>query len=701
MLNQDKNERNSATNEYNIEINIHGTVNGNVAGINNGIMANSTSACSNGTTKYVIRPNIKDSNKESHKFIKDALDAQKDGNINVVISLIQKSIDIELEEITPDLNTIAFSKYLLVHYLLTDSRNDREVISIIDDILQTKDIEKDISFYCDVLLAKAHALSLNGEVKQARAAINIVDKKLDDEHKEESTYLHIVGQISLLEGNTDDAIYLLSKGRDNALSKYVIATSEEDKFANYQHYFAFLTSLGETYRLIHRPDLARNLWKNAVNVADEIGWLQEKVRPLFGLIECLIQYEEYDSAYIQLSNIYDIVLDSDNLDLLKRYYQLKATIQLRCNDNQWREAIDCLKNILQLSEDSNERVRILREIADIQSSHGDTSVALENLSQAKKINEINGIPKNNDLIEMQCEDIKQRTFFVDGKVRRTLSASSQNELHLIESEYNRCENEIQRLKLSLDIGIGYIDIDSDKALEWLSKTFENAQKMKDKFIASQALIGQVGILFGKRSQECEEIAERHIDSAIEMIKNLPIWEVLARAKMFKGMVVAHKENFKDAYQLFVEAQKIVESHKVEDQFLCDYISDCVDECKYILSKIKFTDIDFDTIVEEVNFMKCWYPKYKNELLHFLWYNRYEDIEKLLIASPKSKAFMITDKTCDILEWCNSLDVLFDVFSFSSETDYHTKENWTFSKFIPVPENMKSDFFNVFLVLNLT
>ena len=63
--------------------------------------------------------------------------------------------------------------------------------------------------------------------------------------------------------------------------------------------------------------------------------------------------------------------------------------------------------------------------------------------------------------------------------------------------------------------------------------------------------------------------------------------------------------------------------------------------------------------------------------------------------------MITDETCDILEWCNSLDVLFDIFSFSSETDYHTKEKWTFSEFIPVPENMKSDFFNIFLVLNLT
>ena len=94
MFNQDENERNSEANEYNIEINIHGTVNGNVAGINNGMMAHSTSACSNETTKYVIRPNIKDSNKESHKFIKEALDAQKDGNINVVISLIQKSIDI-------------------------------------------------------------------------------------------------------------------------------------------------------------------------------------------------------------------------------------------------------------------------------------------------------------------------------------------------------------------------------------------------------------------------------------------------------------------------------------------------------------------------------------------------------------------------------------------------------------------------------
>ena len=81
MLNQCKNERNSAANEYNIEINIQGTVNGNVAGINNGIMDSLISENSNGTTKHLSYLNIKDDNKEFYKFMTEELDAPKDGSL--------------------------------------------------------------------------------------------------------------------------------------------------------------------------------------------------------------------------------------------------------------------------------------------------------------------------------------------------------------------------------------------------------------------------------------------------------------------------------------------------------------------------------------------------------------------------------------------------------------------------------------------
>lgn len=700
MLKQDKNELSSISNEYNININVNGTVNGNVAGINNGIIANTTSDCTKENTTYTIRPRIKDSNRESHKLINKALEAQRDGNINVIISILRQAIDSELSESVPDLNTVAFSKYLLVHYLLADSHNDENILLIIDDILQTKDIEKDVPFYCDVLLKKAHTLFLNGQVKKARAVINIVDKLSGNEYKEESTYLQIVGQLTLLEGNTDDAVYLLSKGRDNALSKYVIAISEEDKFSNYQHYFAFLTCLGEAYRLLHRPDLSFGLWKNAVEIADEIGWVQEKVRPLLGLIECFIQYEDFNNADIKLDDLYSIIVDNDNPALLKQYYHYKATIQLQ-KGGSWREAINCFRSIFKISLNPDERVGILRTIADIQANHGDTKAALQNLEEAKKINLENGCQENNDVIDVQCNDIKQGVLFVDGQVRHTFDVPNLNDLYLLERKYNKCENAVNRLSMSLEIGKGYIDIDPDCAFGWLSKTFENASKMKDNLIAAEALIGQACILFGKQSQENERIAEKYIDTIIDMLNDIPQWEIRARAKMFKGMAEAHKENFKDAYQQFCEAKKILELHRVRDQFLFDCISDCVDECKYILSKSKFTDIDFDTIIEETNFFKSWYPKYKKDLIHFLWYNRHEDIERLLVASPKSKAFLVSDSSSEILQWCDKLNSIFDIFSFSSETDYHTNENWNFSTFIPIPKNMKSDFFNVFLVLNPT
>ncbi len=699
MKQESENEYTTLPKEHSVNINIHGTVNGNVTGTNYGTICTSSANCCNKDTTHRIRPNIKESDKESHKLLKEALDAQRAGDINVITSIIQKAIDAELEEKTPDLNTVAFSKYMLAHYLLTDSRNDKNIIPIIDEILQTKDIEKDIPFYCNVLLKKAHALFLTGEVKKARAVINIVDKKIDNDSKNKSDYLMIVGQLALYEGNIDDSISLLTKGKENALSDYVISISEEDKFSSYQHYFAFLTCLGEVYRKIHRPDLARNLWKNAIDAANNINWSQEKVRPLFGYIECLIQYEEYTDAYKHLEDIYNIVLESDNLDLLKQYYSLKATIKLQKSNDDWHDAIECFEKILEINTSSNEKINILRIIADIHASHGDTNSALQHLEQAKKIKDDNDILQNYDSIEKQANDIKKSIHFVDGKVRYLPSAPTKSELKLIESKCDQCENAILRLKMLLELGIGYIDLNPDCAYEWLSKAYENASKMKDNLIAAKALIGQACILFGKQSQESEELAEKFIDLAIDITKNIPMWEIRARAKMFKGMATAHKENFKNAYNLFLEAKHIIDYHKTGDQLLRDYITDYIDECEYILSKTKFSDIDFDNIVDEIKFMKNWYPKYKKDLLHFLWYNRHEDIEKLVIASPKSKAFLISDDQNDILEWCNSLNSLFDIFCFTSETDYHTEPNWNFSKFIPVPKNMKSKFFNTFMVLH--
>lgn len=191
-----------------------------------------------------------------------------------------------------------------------------------------------------------------------------------------------------------------------------------------------------------------------------------------------------------------------------------------------------------------------------------------------------------------------------------------------------------------------------------------------------------------------------IDNAIDIMRNIPIWDVRARAIMFKGLWASHKENFKEAYQYFNDAKQIIDAHKVKEQSLKDYVSDYLDECEIILSKKQFTDLDFATIIDEVHFMDKWFPKYCKEMRQFLWYNRHEDIERLIISSHGSKAFMVSDNEDDIQEWLNGLDSLFDIVSFSSESDYHIEENWNFAKMLPVPKNMKSKFFNVFCVLEV-
>lgn len=219
-------------------------------------------------------------------------------------------------------------------------------------------------------------------------------------------------------------------------------------------------------------------------------------------------------------------------------------------------------------------------------------------------------------------------------------------------------------------------------------------------MAARCLIGQAGILFDKKSEESERTADILIDKAVEIIQDIPVWDIHARATMFKGLLLAHKENFKEAYRYFKNAKHIIDVHKIQDQSLIDYISDFLDECEMILSKKQFADLDFATIIDEVHFMDEWFPKYRKEMRHFLWYNRHEDIEKLIISAHGSKAFMISDNEDEIKEWLNGLDSLFDIVSFSSESDYHIKENWNFAKLLPVPENMKSRYLNVFCVIDI-
>lgn len=646
---------------------------------------------------YTIRPNFKGSQRESHKILSLAFDLQLEGDIDRIIQLIRDALKIEECENAPDERTIIFLKYMLVHFLLADRKNDREALGVIEEIISFNDIKKDEDFYSNVLIENAKALVLSGKIAQARSALSLVNCK------EKSAFWEAAGQVAFCEGDIEQTVKMFNAGLTHALKKYTSATIEVDKKSSYQHYYVFLTLLGDVYRKIQRPDLSLSLWKKAIDVAEEIGWQKEKAHSLLAYVECLIQYERLDDALNLLEEAYNIKKSDNDDEFFWHYFNLKACTYLRRNSreqNDVQAAINSLYDLLKRGLQVGQTINVLRTIANIQAEHGYREMALNTLKAVDQIVEESGANEYKEKIAIQRSDIKESLVFFDYHVRHTISPPTRNELSAMIERYNTSEIALERLNLAFDIGMGYINVDADMSYNWLSDCAKQASKVWNNSLAARSLIGQASILFDKRFEEGEKRADILIDKAIDIIQDIPIWDIHARATMFRGLLLAHKENFKEAYRYFKDAKHIIDVHKIQDQSLIDYLSDFLDECEIILSKKQFTDLDFATIIDEVHFMDEWFPKYRKEMRHFLWYNRHEDIEKLIISAHGSKAFMISDNEDEIKEWLNGLDSLFDIVSFSSESDYHIEENWNFAKLLPVPENMKSRFLNVFCVIDV-
>ena len=66
-----------------------------------------------------------------------------------------------MEESESDERTITFLKYMLVHFLLADKRNDEEALNVIDEIISFEGIKNDEDFYRDVLLEKAKVFGVH------------------------------------------------------------------------------------------------------------------------------------------------------------------------------------------------------------------------------------------------------------------------------------------------------------------------------------------------------------------------------------------------------------------------------------------------------------------------------------------------------------------------------------------------------------
>lgn len=635
-----------------------------------------------------IKPDIDHSDRKSHVILRNAFALQMEGAFDKIIKLAEEAIETETREERPDIHTLLYAKSFLVHYYLTVPKYHEKASATLDELLSVEIIKHDPTFYRDTLLEKAKLLLGLKKTSQARAVLEIVDNM--PKLTKTSQYYEAFGMLSLYEGNLSEAESFFTAGMNAALGQHSTAVDPEEKATHLQHYWSFLTFLGTTYQMVNRPDLGLTMWKKAIDASSHMHFEQHKTSCVLSYVECLLQYERYSEACAYLDKIHDTLLSIQNFDLMYLYYNLKADAYLGLGDSD--SAISTLVEVLKSGMIPDHAISILQRVAKIEASQGKQDVALETLNTAQQIAEqithgrISGI-------RQQEEDIKDSRMFLDGKVHPSISPPDTNTLQQLISHFHTSEIAAEQLQLSFDIGVSQIDsnpLDSDK---WLTKTIQIARKLGNKYIEARALSAKASILLSSKNEQAEIDANRIIDQGIELVRNFPFWDVYARLMMLKGMSCAHFENYHEALQWFKKAANILNDHYVDDQILKDYVSDGLDACQDILSRLQYTDIDFDMIIQEIDFFSSWLPEYRKEMIQFLWYNRHEDIERLIISSHGSKALMVSDNAEDIQNWSTQLDFLFDTVSFCSQSDYHTKDNWNFAKFLPLPKNMISKFFN--------
>ena len=85
-----------------------------------------------------------------------------------------------------------------------------------------------------------------GKTVQDRSVLCLVNCK------EKSAFWEVSGRVAFHEGDIEQTVKMYNAGLNNAMKEYTLATTEVEKKSSYQHYYAFLTLLGEVYRDIIR-----------------------------------------------------------------------------------------------------------------------------------------------------------------------------------------------------------------------------------------------------------------------------------------------------------------------------------------------------------------------------------------------------------------------------------------------------------------
>jgi tetratricopeptide (TPR) repeat protein len=226
----------------------------------------------------------------------------------------------------------------------------------------------------------------------------------------------------------------------------------------------------------------------------------------------------------------------------------------------------------------------------------------------------------------------------------------------------------------------------EKATKWFQRALDAA---RDASVMHLVVDAQLGLAQVAIERDQDDLADRHLCSALECVKSLPHWAAHASVLKLQALLLARRGDFTGALRLLDSAHEVAFDYNLYEEI--SWIDNQRREVEEWLSLASFPAHDLTDLASEVQRLENWFPEERPELRRLWWYWRGDEVMRNLRISGQASALIVTDDSEELVELCDDLRELFDLSAFTAESTFVDRE--AVHGFVPIPEDLDFPYIN--------
>ena len=645
--------------------------------------------------KFSICPDLDAPKTEVEELIKEAVDARAHTDFQSAERLVREALALAEKSVDTDEKTLTYARFLLHRILLAFQKWD-EIVSLCNLVLAYSNISRDEDRYIQTLCGKALCSINLGHITESKDILAVL-KRMDIKDADTNVeLLELEGALADADGDLPLAIKVFSRGAELQLKRYYETTDEGEKDFALQGYSAFTNNIGFAYK-------KRAMFKDAAAWFLKAAKRLEEREGFNFQLDLIMAYDQYAECCFIIGDMGSGYSGIDKAIAVARKYHEKRPLAkalemkgrgLAKEDvaGNFEKIMECFKEALEIENDMRDIIHLHRMMGDLCYEINDETAGAQHFDIAVSLAE--SMDNSDDSFGLLFDIANQRNM-LEGKPQ---SEIPDDILGKMLSRYNKCEDVGRKAHEATRLGLAYHwRKDFETADMYMRAAYNYAKKFGDNARITDVLLIRADIAFHDETEEQDEVAARYIEEANSLIMDLPFDDLKARCLYFRGRLFARREEFEKALDEFTAAKGVLSSSRMHEPDLLNHIEDCLERCDDILIMKKFSPTDFQRIYDEMVWLENWWPDATKSLRRMLWYNRSDEILKLLQASTRSKSIMISDSAIDITTWNEDLQALFFTSTFVPVTNWIVRERYHMFDMCPIPGQMPAFFNTVYCV----